>query len=112
MNQALARGPSWIIHQVKVRPVVKDGAFFGFQITELFAGESTVRPKAIRVGDIVQRINGQPIESPDQFMGVWRGLGDAERLSVRVIRGRRPLLITWRISPDGEPAVSQADRAR
>ena len=70
---ALERGPSWLIQNVTVRPVLLDRQFYGFQLVALFPDEPDKR-LPIQVGDIVQQVNGQAIERPDQFMDAWQSL--------------------------------------
>lgn len=112
IDHALAQGAGWFIRQIGLRPISTTGdRFFGFQLLRLFPGQSFASPLPIHVGDIVQQINGSPIERPEQFMAVWNGLGTASHLSVRIVRDGRPLLITWSIrDPQAASAVSAVDR--
>ena len=41
-------------------------------------------------------------------MAVWEAMGTAELLSVRVIRGGRPLLVTWAVSDPRTAASEEA----
>jgi hypothetical protein len=108
---ALERGPSWLIQNVTVRPVLLDRMFYGFQLVSLFPEDANRQRLPIQAGDIVQQVNGLPIERPDQFMEVWQSLSTADHLSIRVIRDGRPLMITWLIQPDppGERTVSYGE---
>jgi len=111
VEHALAQGAGWFIRQVGVRPVITaDDTFFGYQLTSLFpqrAAESA--PLPVRVGDIVQMINGKPIERPEQFMEIWKSLASASYLSLHIVRERQPLLVTWMIrDAPPAPAVSAA----
>lgn len=104
LDHALAQGAGWFIRQVGVRPVVTgDQRFYGFQLTSLFPAQSFSTSLPIRVGDIVQRINGSPVERPEQFMQVWASLATASHLSIHVVRDGQPLLVTWVIE-DTRPA--------
>jgi hypothetical protein len=107
-NDAYARGPSWLIQQVRVRPVLRKGGFFGFQILSLFPGRPVGQPLALRVGDIIRAVNGQPIERPGHFMRLWEASRFADILSVQVIRDRRQLEITWAIGRDIVPPAPRA----
>ena len=110
LNDVLARGPSWLIQQVTVRPVLMDRRFYGFQLVELFPESPELQNLPIKVGDIVQQANGISIERPDQFMKAWQSLGSADYLSLRVIRDGRPMQITWLVTEGSQvsppPAVS------
>ncbi len=98
LQDTVARGPSWFIRQVRVRPVVVRDVFYGFELLDMFwdlPDDQVI--EGIEAGDIVQLVNGMPIERPDQFMAAWAALNTSDHLSIRVIRGGRPLLITWQV---------------
>lgn len=113
LQDTIARGPSWFIRQVKVRPVVVRDVFYGFEVLDMFWDLPEDQAiEGIEPGDIVQLVNGMPIERPDQFMSAWAALTRAEHLSIRVIRGGRPLLVTWgirdsRLSAEAPPASTR-----
>ena len=112
LEHALAQGAGWFIRQVGVRPVITaDDKFFGYQLTALFpnrAPESA--PLPVRVGDIVQMVNGHPIERPEQFMEVWHSMASESYLSLHIVRDHQQLLVTWVIRDDRPaPAVSAVD---
>lgn len=97
LREVLARGPAWFIQQIAVEPVLAGGRFQGFMLLALFDRDPADESPGLRPGDIVQRVNGMPVERPDQFMKVWDSLADADHLSIRIVRDRQPLLITWAI---------------
>ena len=103
VDDALARGPSWFIRQVRVQPVLLGESFYGFQLRAIFPDYPEFTEDAIRTGDIVQRVNGMPIERPDQFMAAWESLARSDHLSVRVVRDGKALLVTWLIHDDRTP---------
>lgn len=96
----MARGPAWFIQRVAVRPVMVNGNFTGFQLMSLFSSDPDLETSALRPGDIVQRVNDQPIGRPEQFMAVWKSLADADHLAVQFVRDGRVLRVTWLIQPD------------
>jgi len=110
LDHALAQGASWFIRQIGVRPVVTgDERFYGFQLMSIFPTNQPSGPLPIHVGDIVQSINGSPIERPEQFMEVWTSLAKASHLSIRIVRNGQPLLVTWAVEDDrAAPALSAA----
>ena len=79
-----------------VRPIVIDRRFQGFQLLNLFPDRQR-EVEGLKLGDVVRRVNGMPVERPDQFMKVWKSLASADQLSVEVVRGREPLIVTWAI---------------
>ena len=101
-----SRGPSWLVQQVAVRPVVVRDTFYGFRVLSLFHGVQGFVSEGIEVGDIVQQVNGMPIGRPDQFMKAWEAAAERDHLSIRVLRGGRPLLITWKIRDTAATAAA------
>ena len=107
IEHALELGPAWFIRQLSVRPVVtRDERFFGFQVMSLFPGRQDGLELPVKPGDIIQRVNGQSIERPDQFMAVWESLGNASHLSIQLVRGEQSLLVTWVIEAAQQPQKS------
>ena len=94
---ALKRGPAWVLQQVPVRAVVHQRHFVGFQVLGLFPDEADIQVTGLRLGDVVQRVNGSPVERPDQFMKIWKALPQADHLTVQFLRRSQPLEVTWRI---------------
>ena len=109
--ELLAQGPARFMQRVSVRPVVYDGVFYGFQLLSLFPQREARVPLPIRVGDIVQMINGMSVERPDQFMTIWSNLAQARQLSIRLVRDGEPLLVTWAIR-DVQPVQPTSPESR
>jgi type II secretory pathway component PulC len=91
LQRYLDDGPQDFIQHVQVRPTFRSGKFAGWRILG-YSG-----PGPIKIGDVVTRINGAPIERPDEFMRVWGGLKGRASLVVELIRDGRPLALQYRI---------------
>jgi type II secretory pathway component PulC len=77
--------------------------FLGFRIVRILKTELKDGP--VKVGDVLRRINGRPIETPGQVEAVWRELWSRKTLTLTMIREDRPLDLTIPIvSPDAETA--------
>jgi hypothetical protein len=61
------------------RPVFLGGKFHGFRITQL-RGELAASP--LRPGDVVTRVNGMPIERPEQALEAFRTLEVSSELRI------------------------------
>jgi hypothetical protein len=70
------------LQNVQTEPVFHKGAFVGFRIVTLFPGEPAFASLDLRPGDTVTRINGRPIERPEQAAAVWEELRTASNLVV------------------------------
>ena len=96
-QRMLNRGPSYFIRQIKVTAIKANRKFVGFRLDMLFPNEPYFRTGEIRLGDVVQRVNGLPIGRPEQFMRVWTGLKNRRDLVVQILRNGEPLIVTWHI---------------
>ncbi len=119
----LARGPQYLLSQVVPVPVTEGTRFQGFRLTQWFPGHpGEIASTWIRPGDVITRINGRSVERPDQFLYLWKRLGESRRLMIEGWRtnaspdqpGRRPFAVTFEIvdapasaSPEAAPAPIQ-----
>jgi len=75
------------LQNVETEPAFHQGSFVGFRIVSLFPGEPAFASLDLRPGDTVTRINGKPIERPEQAAAVWENLRTASNLVVDYRRG-------------------------
>jgi hypothetical protein len=75
------------LQNVETEPAFHKGSFVGFRIVSLFPGEPAFASLDLRPGDTVTRINGKPIERPEQAAAVWQNLRTASNLVVDYRRG-------------------------
>ena len=75
------------LQNVETEPAFHKGTFVGFRIVSLFPGEPAFASLDLRPGDTVTRINGKPIERPEQAAAVWEDLRTASNLVVDYRRG-------------------------
>jgi len=97
LEQALQRGLQPLIADVNLRPELDGGRFVGWRVQFLKPGESPFRESAVRPGDVVVKVNDAPIERPDQMMTVWKSLETADRITFHVLRGGKPVDLTYRV---------------
>lgn len=84
LDRVLAAGLGRFLQQVETEPFLEDGRFVGFRLIalrgELFRGVD------LRPGDTILRVNGMPIERPEEALQVWNGLRVASELTVEFLR--------------------------
>jgi type II secretory pathway component PulC len=97
----LDRGLGRYLQNVETEPAFHQGAFVGFRIVSLFPGEPAYASLDLRPGDIVTRVNGRPIERPEQAVVVWEALRTAEDLVVHYRRGNQQHALHFRIVDAG-----------
>ena len=93
----LSRGPQYLLSQVVPTPVTRDRRFLGFQLSAWFPGHPDVPQGAMRLGDVVLRVNGRSVERPDQFLYVWKTLTGVATVVVEGTRDGAPLKATLTI---------------
>lgn len=99
----LSAGPGRFLQRVKVARVLDDkGRFAGWQIVQLFPGESDVSSPLLP-GDTLLRVNGQSVERPEQFKSVWDSLALSSELVLTVRRGGQQSDVRYRITTEQLP---------
>lgn len=88
VKAAIGRGLGVFLQNVSVEdyPVMKDGRFYGFKL-------KAIHPDWVidlRPGDVITRVNGQPIEHPEEADAALRSLEKAPALKVDYERDGKP----------------------
>ena len=84
-----------VLSQVRIRPHFKDGKSDGLSVSRIKAG-SVFSKLGLRNGDIVQKINDKPINSPDDVLALYEKLKSGSQVSVEVTRKGRPKTMNYR----------------
>lgn len=94
IEQTVAQGLGAFLSRVELTPVVNGQRFMGFRLE---AAEDLAAWRAsgadLRVGDVVQRINGQVIERPEQALWAFEQLRIARGIEVVGVRGSAPFRV-------------------
>ncbi len=95
LDPLLDAGLGRFLQRVSTEPHLDAGRFVGFRITELrgelFAGVD------LRPGDTLVRVNGMPIERPEQALAAWNALRVASELTLDVLRDGQPRQLRFAI---------------
>jgi type II secretion system protein C len=84
LNAVLAKGPANILAMVQTASHKTGGRFAGFEIVSFRLNGSEVL--GLRKGDILTRVNGLKIETPDQYFEVFERLKKADSIKFDIIR--------------------------
>ena len=84
-----------VLSQVRIRPHFKDGKSDGLAVSRIKAG-SIFSKLGLRNGDIVQKINDKPINSPDDVLELYEKLKSGSQVSVEVTRKGQPKTMNYR----------------
>jgi type II secretory pathway component PulC len=109
IRRALASGLGAVLQHVSLdeRPVFAGGKFHGFRVAALAGDPAWWRGVDLRPGDVITRVNGLPIEHPEEALEAFRSLEVASELRIDFDRDGAPQVLRYAIVDD-EP-VRQAD---
>ncbi len=95
--------------QFEDRPVFEGGRFKGFKVAALTGDPSFWAGVDLKPGDVVMRVNGKPIERPEQALAVFHSLESAPELRVSTDRAGEARELVFPIDGPAEPS-SQPNR--
>jgi type II secretory pathway component PulC len=98
LAQVLDASPGLFLQHVQTEPRFAHGRFAGWRVVSFFPGDARFAGVDLQAGDVVTRVNGKPIEEPDQFMAVWQELRTSKELVVDVERAGAPRTLRWTIA--------------
>jgi hypothetical protein len=91
VNQTLDAGLGrWLAGGVEVDAGKFEGRFRGWVIRRLYPDDPCYADVDLRPGDLVLRINGRPIERPEQASELWSALRSASAIVVEYVRDGQP----------------------
>ncbi|NOK21828.1 type II secretion system protein GspC [Corallococcus carmarthensis] len=93
MAEALTHLPE-LSMQARVVPAFKDGRPVGFKLFSI-REDSFYSRLGLRNGDVLQRINGLDLDSPDKALEAFTKLRDAPRIELQIERGGAPVRKTF-----------------
>lgn len=73
------------LYKNKFTPVVKNGAILGLRLIYV-PNDNFLYELGARSGDIIRRVNGEPLENNEKIMEFYMGLKSAERVTVDLER--------------------------
>jgi type II secretory pathway component PulC len=98
LQAVLASGIARFLQQVRTEPSMTRGRFVGWRVLALFPRRNDIQVRGVRPGDTITRVNGLPIERPEQFLKVWQSLSTASELIVDIERNGQTSRLRYTIS--------------
>ena len=98
LERVLAQSPGTFLSHVDPAPTFHEHTFSGWRINSFFPGDPRFSGVDLRTGDIVTRINGRPIEQPEQFIKVWENARYRRDLTVEIVRDGVAYTLSWTIA--------------
>ena len=100
----VTQGPPWVLSQVISEEVLgKDGKFVGWRLLGVPEEWSGID---VKPGDVVMRVNGLPLETPDQAWDAWKSVARSADLKLAVMRDGAARQVSVPI--DGAPSAETA----
>jgi hypothetical protein len=90
VDQGLGR----FLQHLRLEPAMRDGKFGGFRLAAL---DPAWRGVGLESGDLITRLNGQPIERPEQALAAFESLRTASEVRVDFTRDGVPSSVRYRI---------------
>jgi general secretion pathway protein C len=84
-----------LLTQARIRPHLKDGKPEGFVLSYIKAN-SFFTKLGLKRGDIIKRINGKQINTPEDAFSFYQALESGAPLSMEISRGGKPKTINYR----------------
>ncbi|HCF59488.1 MAG TPA: general secretion pathway protein GspC [Myxococcales bacterium] len=85
-----------IAMQARIVPAFKDGQATGFKLFSI-RPNSLYSKIGIQNGDVIRRINGYEINSPDKALEVYSKLKESSRIEIELERGGSPVRKTYNV---------------
>jgi hypothetical protein len=106
--EVLSAGVPSLLQKVEVEPSMdREGRFRGWRVLRI--RDPLLASGDLQQGDVVRRINGQPVETPYQFFDVFQSMAFAPELLLDIERGNESRALRYPISDD--PAAPPIPRA-
>jgi general secretion pathway protein C len=86
-----------IAMQARIVPAFKDGVATGFKLFSI-RPDSLYTKIGIQNGDVIRRINGYEINSPDKALEVYSKLKESSRIEIEIDRNGSPVRKTYNVT--------------
>ena len=86
-----------LLKQARMEPNIVNGQTNGF-VVKMIQPNTLLSQLGLRVGDVVTRVNGVELNSPEKALQIFQQLREARRLSVDLTRGGKPLSLQFEVN--------------
>jgi S1-C subfamily serine protease len=108
LELVLREGPPWLLERVPIEEVMDNGKFVGWRVLEMppeWQGVDLVP------GDVVTAVNGQKLETPQDFWSAWTTLTVASEIKVAYTREGQARELAVPVHGQPDPAIAQRMQA-
>jgi general secretion pathway protein C len=82
--------------QARLMPYIVQGQSQGFRLTRLRRG-SLLQKIGLQNGDVIQKVNGLDIRSPEEALQAFQQLQDASTIRLEILRRKRSTTLTYEL---------------
>ncbi|QRK04033.1 general secretion pathway protein GspC [Archangium violaceum] len=93
---ATLANPNEVMMQARLVPAFRDGEPQGFKMFAI-KPSSIYNQLGLQNGDVLKRINGHSLQSPDRALEAYQALREASRIELEVERNGQPLQLTYSV---------------
>ena len=93
LTAILDRGPGAVLAMVETEPHRENGQFVGFTLSRFPGGAPAALD--LREGDVLLKVNGLRIATPDDYFRAFQELKVASELRFEILRGDKRLTLTY-----------------
>ena len=86
-------GYAQVMLKVRLKPFIQSGNQEGFEVKSIL-GDSPLKEIGVEDGDIIKRINGEPIDSDLDILLIHDAITDGDPYVISVVRGGKPLTLS------------------
>lgn len=99
VKAAMARGLGAFLADVVLddRPVFREGKFYGFRLVAI---KGALQRSTLLPGDVLLRVNGMPVERPEQALSAFRSIEVASEIRIDIERKGEPKAVRFAIVED------------
>lgn len=80
----------------RLAPATRDGKLAGVRV-QMARKDSLATALGLRVGDVIEAVDGAALDSPDALLGLYAQLDRASAVQLRVARGGQPVTLDYRL---------------
>jgi S1-C subfamily serine protease len=85
------------LQTVSVDRLLVRGRFRGWIIRSFSTEDGCYAGVDLRIGDVITRVNGHPVERPEEALVVWTALPSSSELVVELVRDGQPRTVRFGI---------------
>ncbi len=86
-----------LLKQARMEPSLVNGQTAGF-VVKMIQPRSLLAQIGLQVGDVVTRVNGVELNSPEKALQIFQQLREARRLTIDLNRGEAPVTLQYEVN--------------